>query len=71
MITKEFLLYGLRKGETERWTEELLATELASAAAADKIKKLAERDGFHSFRIATFDGAPPDFTKVLAKGKRK
>jgi hypothetical protein len=23
---KEYLLYGLRQGETERWTEELLAT---------------------------------------------
>jgi len=62
---KEFLLYGLRKGETERWTEELLATGLANEAAANKIMKIAERDGFHSFRVATFDGSPPDFTKVF------
>jgi hypothetical protein len=60
----EYLLYGLRKGETERYTEVLLA-RLASPAAAEKIKALAKADGFHSFRIAKFDGSPPDFTKVL------
>ena len=62
----EYLLYGIPAGETERYAEALLATRLASPAAAEKIKALAAKDGFHSFRVAKFDGSPPDFTKVIA-----
>jgi len=72
-MTTEYLLYGLRAGETERYTEELLASRLASEEAANAIIEIAKLDGFHSFRVATYDGAPPDFTKVLRskrKGKR-
>lgn len=63
----ELLLYGLRKGDTERWMEELLATGLPNREAVDKVIALAAADGFHSFRIATYDGSPPDFTKVIRK----
>lgn len=62
----EYLLYGLRSGETERWTEELLKTGMKSPAEAEAIKTLAAKDGFHSFRIAKFTpGEKPDFTKAL------
>ena len=63
----EFLLYGLPKGETERYTETLLATR-ATRKDAEAVIERAKADGWHGFRIATYDGAPPDFTKVL-KGK--
>lgn len=62
----EHLLYGLAKGETERYTEWLLATGLQTPAQIDKIKEIASNDGFHSFRVAKFDGGAPDFTKTLA-----
>ena len=59
----EFLLYGVPKGETQRYTETLLATR-PTRAAAEAVIERATVDGFHSFRIATFDGSPPDFTSV-------
>jgi hypothetical protein len=64
-LSVEYLLYGLPKGETERYAEVLLKTGLPSPEAADKIIALAAADGFHGFRIAKFDGSPPDFTKVV------
>jgi hypothetical protein len=63
-MEKEYLLYGLRHGETERYTEELLATGKTKAAVEAVIPR-AMGDGWHSFRVATFDGSPPDFTKSV------
>ena len=65
----EYMLYGLRKGETERWTEDLLAVR-PTKADAESVIKLAEKDGFHSFRIARFvEGETPDFAAAVS-GKR-
>lgn len=65
-MNTEYLLYGLPKGETERYTESLLATR-PTRDAAEAIIERAKLDGWHSFRIATFDGSPPDFTNVLKR----
>ena len=65
-MTREILVYGIPRGETERHTEDLLATKCRSQADIDAVCTAAARDGFHSFRVTTFDGAQPDFTKVLA-----
>lgn len=65
----EYLLYGLPKGETERFTEGLLATR-PTRAEAEAVIERAKLDGWHSFRIATFDGSPPDFSKVLKRKAR-
>jgi hypothetical protein len=62
----EFLLYGLRRGETERYMEVLLATR-PTKEAAESVIEIATREGFHSFRIATFDGSPPDFVGALKR----
>ena len=62
---KETVLYGLPKGATERWQEELLLTN-ATPALIEKVKLLASKDGFHSFRVAVIDlSAPPDFAKTV------
>ena len=64
----EHLLYGLPKGETERYTEVLLLSDASDPQRVEKVKALATKDGFHSFRIAAVDlSQPPDFTKVLAR----
>jgi len=64
-MTTETVLYGLPKGETERYTEVLLLTN-ATPALIEKVKVLAARDGFHSFRVAVIDlTVKPDFTKVI------
>jgi hypothetical protein len=61
----ETVLYGLPKGATERYEEELLLTN-ATPEKIKQVKMLAARDGFHSFRVAKIDlSAPPDFAKAV------
>jgi hypothetical protein len=60
----EYLLYGLEANETRDYMETLLlVTE--DKARLEKIKQYAIDKGFHSFRIATYNGDKPDFTKTL------
>lgn len=62
---KERILYGIPKGETERYTEVLLLTN-ATPETIEQVKKLATRDGFHSFREAVIDlSVVPDFRKTV------
>lgn len=64
---KETLLYGLPKDATERYQEVLLLTN-ATAGLIEKVKAMAAKDGFHSFRVAEIDLAvAPDFRRILAK----
>lgn len=66
---KETVLYGLPKGATERYEEVLLLTN-ATPETIEKVKVLAAKDGFHSFRTAEIDlSKPPDFTSVLRRRK--
>ena len=66
-MAKETLLYALPKGETEQYHEVLLLTE-ATPERIEKCKELAQRDGFHSFRVAVVDlSAPPKFGKNLLR----
>ena len=68
---KETLLYGIPKGSAERYEEVLLLTN-ATPEKIEKVKEMATKDGFHSFRVATIDlDTPPDFTKTLNTKKRK
>jgi len=64
----EILIYGLEKGETKRYMEALLAnfpkTDNA-AANIEKVKEAASAAGFHSFRVATYNGEAPDFAKAV------
>ena len=60
------LVYGLAKGETERYMEQLLSTKCETKEAIETLKARASKDGFHSFRIATSDGSKPDFSKTIA-----
>lgn len=62
---KEKVLYGIPKGETERYQEVLLLTN-ATPERVKKAKSLAAKDGFHSFRVADIDlSTPPDFTRAI------
>lgn len=61
----ELILYGIPKGETERYKEVLLHTK-ATAASIARVKRLAAADGFHSFRVAKIDlTVVPDFAKTV------
>jgi hypothetical protein len=62
---KETLLYGIPKGATERYEEVLLLTN-ATQEKIERVKDLATRDGFHSFRVAQIDlSTPPNFRRTL------
>jgi len=61
----ERVMYGLPKGATARYEEVLLLTN-ATPEKIEKVKELAGRDGFHSFRVASIDlSVAPDFSKTL------
>jgi hypothetical protein len=59
------LVYGLAKGETERYMEQLLSSECETKEQIETLKSRAAKDGFHSFRVATSDGSKPDFSKTI------
>ncbi len=63
---KEILVYGLARGETERYTEELLSTQCHNTAEVEALMVKASKDGWHSFRVAKFTpGEMPDFAKTV------
>lgn len=62
---KEFLLYGLEQGETREYMETLLYSGAKTLAQIEKVMQLATDSGFHSFRVATYNGEPPNFAKVV------
>lgn len=65
MKNTETVLYGLPKDATERYEEVLLLTK-ATPKSIERVKVLAARDGFHSFRVAKIDlSVAPDFTKAV------
>lgn len=63
----EILLYGLPKGQKERYAEALLASKCKTQKDIDAVIKAASADGWHSFRVTTFTpGTKPDFKKTVA-----
>ena len=61
----EYLLYGLEQGQTEQYMETLLYTKATTQAQIQKVIELAKANGFHSFRVATYNGEKPDFISTL------
>lgn len=62
---KEFLLYGLEQGENRDYMEALLLSGAKTMAQIEKVKQLAADAGFHSFRVATYNGEKPNFAKAV------
>jgi hypothetical protein len=62
----EYVLWGLPKDSNDTLDQQILATRLPNPKAAEKIKAIAAKDGWHSFRIQKLDlSTPPDFTKAV------
>jgi hypothetical protein len=64
----EILIYGLERGETRRYTEALLANFPKTDNAAsniERVKEAASAAGYHSFRVAVYDGSPPNFAAAI------
>ena len=62
---KELLLYGLEQGETRDYMETLLLSGAKTMAEIERVIKLATDAGFHSFRIASYNGETPNFAKAV------
>lgn len=63
------IVWGLQKGDTEAWKETLLAETCRTPADVAAVKAAASRDGWHSFRVAEWNGDAPDF-KGSVRGAR-
>ena len=64
----EILIYGLEKGEHRDYMETLLANFPKTGNAAqnvENVKAAASAAGFHSFRVATYNGEAPNFAKAV------
>ena len=64
----ELIVYGLYPGETERYTEELLSAKCRTMADVEAVKSAASKDGFHSFRVAEYNGEAPNFKATIRMG---
>jgi hypothetical protein len=65
---KEILIYGLARGETRDYMESLLANFKDSANTAsniERVKAAASAQGWHSFRVATYNGEAPNIAKAV------
>lgn len=62
---RELLLYGLEQGETRDYMETLLLSGAKTIQEIEKVIELATDCGFHSFRVATYDGSKPNFLKAV------
>lgn len=67
-MDKETIIYGLPKGETERYMEVILSTQTTTKAQQDQVIARATQDGWHGFRIAYFNGEKPDFLAAIGRG---
>ena len=67
-LPKEVLVYGKAKEYTQEYMEELLACFPDSANTKGNIAKVIEAasaQGFHSFRVANYNGEAPNFAKTI------
>lgn len=65
-MTKEILIYAIREGEARPFMEEIISTQCKTKEDVIKVVTSAKEAGWHSFRLSTFDGSAPDFTKTIA-----
>lgn len=66
---KEIIIYGLPCGESRDYMEDILANFPSTdnaAANIEKVKAAAAAQGWHSFRIAYYNGEPPNFAAAIA-----
>lgn len=63
----EILIYALPKGEKRDYMEELLHTKCKTDDDIQRVIKHAKGFGYHSFRVANYNGEAPDFVATINK----
>lgn len=62
---KETLIYALSSGDNMAWQEQLISSRCKTEEDVTKVIAAASADGWHSFRVAYFNGEKPDFFATL------
>jgi hypothetical protein len=65
MSTEQLILWATPANSTDAIDEKILSTQCSTWDEIERIKALAARDGWHSFRVQVIDGKLPDFRKGL------
>lgn len=69
---KEYILWGIPKGKSDAIDAQVLYTQGKTPADVERVKKLAARDGWHSFRVQVLDtGKPWNASAAFAKGVKR
>jgi hypothetical protein len=61
----ETLIYGLPQFEKRDYMEILLSTQCQTEEDINLVIEKAKLAGFHSFRIAYYNGEKPNFTNTI------
>lgn len=61
----EILIYALPANESRDYMEQLISSRCKTAADIEKVKAAATAAGWHSFRVATYNGEAPNFAKAV------
>lgn len=65
-MKNEIVLWGIAKGETEAWKEQVLYTKATNMNDIDKVRAIAAKDGWHSFRVSVIDlSQEPNFKECI------
>ena len=68
---REIILWGIPQGETDPLYEKVLYTKGKTMADVERVKAIAARDGWHTFRVQTIDLSQPfDAQRAFAGGLR-
>lgn len=63
-MNTEHLLYGLHKDESRDYMETLLIVT-KDPRQIERVIAIASKEGWHSFRTATYNGEAPNFANTV------
>lgn len=63
----QIVIWAKPAGKRSGLDEMPISTQCRNQADIDKVTAAASKDGWHSFRIQTIDGALPNFAGCIAK----
>jgi len=65
-MKQTILIWALPANEKTAWKEELLTDKCTGDDEVKRVISLAERYGYHDFRVSVIDmDTPPDFTSTI------
>jgi hypothetical protein len=65
MSARNLIVWGIPAGQTDALHETLLAETCRNESDVVKVMRAASRDGWHTFRVAVYNGEAPDFAKAV------